>query len=335
MTLASCGVRKIDAINSDFPPNNTEESQNPEEDVISELNPTEETSPSNHNTDEYVNPTSTEDENADVTNPESETDLVPEQGNENFSYPEHETVIPESAPKPTTTFDPAVDVSEESVETLIVNYFENPEDELSQDMLYYKLRAMYLSAEWNGVAFNVNEHVISISSKGYIVVDNLFIGNHDEILDLPNQSRYYNGIGIIDDCNIQYVPGKGSYILIDDMYMLYLRGERVSLDGGPLNWKELDGVDVDYGHAILHYVDSYDVMFLTTPMKVDDDGSYISSEEPYLYIFPDYNVSEIKLVAQIKGFMYSGSDIIYVDLDGATWLYRETSDGNYYFELIS
>ena len=325
MTVTSCGSRKIEPVNFDSFPNTTEENQNLESNKTPESNPTQKTETSNHNTHKDVY----------LICPKNESDTIPKQETENFSHPDHETVIPESVPKPNANFEPTFDVSAESIETLIVNYFETPEDELSQDMLYYKLKEMYLSAEWDGISFNVNEHVISISSKGYIVVDNFFIGNHAEPLDLPKQSRYYNGVGIIDDCNIQYVPGKGSYILIDDMYMLYLRGEKIPLDGEPLNWKELDGVDVDYGHAILHYVDSYDIMFLTTPMKPSSDGTYSISEAPYLYIFPDYNVSKINLIAQVEGFIYDGSDIFYTDLDGALWKYRETVDGYYYFEFAS
>ncbi len=331
MTLASCGARKIVPVNTDSLPNNTEENpyeenQYLEKDVTSEFIPTQETVPSNNITDEKVT----------LTSPKNESDTIPNQEkSENFSHPDHETVIPEAAPIPASNFEPTVDVSKESLDTLVANCFENPEDDLSQDLLYYKLKEMYLNAKWDGIPFDIAGHTISISSKGYINLDGSIIGKNAEPLDLPNQSRYYNGVGIIDDCNIMYVPGKGSYILIDDMYMLYLRGEKIPLDGDFLNWKELDGVDVNYGHAMLLYAASYDKMFLMTPMKVDPDGTYVNSEAPYLYIFPDYNVAEIKLIAQIEGFIYNDSDIFYTDLNGALWEYKETTDGSYYFEQVS
>ena len=245
----------------------------------------------------------------------------------------HENTIPQSEKEKNSDDETSIDVSEESLEALSANYFNLPEDILSGQKLYQKLKEMYLSSEWNGLAFEIDEHVFSISSKGYILADNMLIGNNAEPLDLPNQSRYDNGVGLIDDCNIQYVPGKGSYILIDESYMLYLRGEKIQLEGEPLNWKEGEGVDVNYGHAILHYAEGCDKMFLTTPIAEDSSVNYM-----YLYIFPDYNVSKIEFVAKINGtFLYNNEEntVYYQDTDDVWWMYCEKEDGSYYFEKIS
>ena len=249
------------------------------------------------------------------------------------SISEHETTIPEPEIKENSNSEIIIDVSDENLKDLVSSYFESPEETIYAQKLYQKLKQMYLNCEWNGEPFNINEHVFSISSKGYICVDGLIFENHAEPLDLPNQSRYYNNVGLIDDCNIQYVAGKGSYILIDDIYMLYLRGERIPLEGEPLNWKEGEGVDVNYGHAILHYDRGCDKMFLTTPIVDDSSVNYV-----YLYIFPDYNVSKIEFVAKINGtFLYNNEEntVYYQDTDDAWWMYCEKEDGSYYFEKIS
>ena len=251
---------------------------------------------------------------------------------------EHETQVPQYEILNPLDDETEIDVSSETLEGIASDFFSAPDNALLQEKLYQKLKQMYLSSEWDGIPFTVGEHTFSISTKGYILADNILIGDNAEPLDLPNQSKYNNGIAVIDDCNIQYIPGKGSYILIDENYMLYLRGERIPIEGSPLNWKELDGVDVDYGHARLHYVGFYDKMFLTTPMKGNSaDSSEDSSEDyvhPYLYIFPDYNVSKIDLVAQIKAFMYNNEEVLYEDLDGNLWKYYQNNDGSYYFEMI-
>lgn len=243
---------------------------------------------------------------------------------------EHETIIPEPPSEANASTEPEIDVSSESIEDLSANYFATPDDTLSQIKLYTKLKQMYLSAEWDGFPFTIGEHTFSISFKGYINVDGSLIGGIAEPLDLPNESRYYNGLGLIDDCNIYYIPGKGSYILIDDNYMLYLRGENIPLEGGPLNWKELDGVDVNYGHALLYYVSSIDKLFLVTPM-LDNNETHI---RPYLFIFPDYNVSKIELIGQFKSLIMAEEGFRYEDEYGNWWQYFETDDGNYYFESL-
>lgn len=248
-----------------------------------------------------------------------------------LSASEHETSIPQSALEEQQ--EEPIDVSNDKLEILMAIYFSLPQSTLCGGRLYQKIKQMYLSGEWDGLPFNVGEHIISMSSKGYIQVDNTFIDGKAEPLDLPNQSRYKNGVGIIDDCNIQYIPGQGSYILIDDTYMRYLRGQNIPLEGEPLNWKEQEGVDVNYGHAILCYAKTCDKMFLLTPSLDDPSVNYT-----YLYIFPDYNVSEIEFVAKFNGtFLYNTKEntVYYQDMDNEWWMYCENKDGSYYFEMIS
>ncbi len=216
------------------------------------------------------------------------------------------------------------------------NSYQNKDNSASYDSevnLADKIIKLYLKGDWDGFPTKIDEHEISISRCGELLIDGYLSSpsrwHCQHPIDLPDSFNE----GSIDSCNTIFIPGQGTYVLIDETYIKYLRGKKIS--EGSLKWKNGEGIDKDYGHAILHYVEYCDKMFLTTPMLRADDGSDVPSFDPigptYLYIFPDYNVAEIEFVGRATDIYYDEYEFKYIDENGFCWKYYE-EDGKYFFE---
>lgn len=189
------------------------------------------------------------------------------------------------------------------------------------------LISLYLSETWDGFPTTIDGHDVSLSSYGELLVDGHLTSpskfHSQHCLDFPDAKTDRMG----DSCNMQHINGKGTYLLVDETYTKFLRGKEIKLPGGTLNWKSGEGIDTSYGHAILHYVEEYDKMFLTTPMLPYDDGSGIPTLQPigptYLYIFPDYDIAEIEFIGRAKELIYDEFSFRYIDENDICWTYYE------------
>lgn len=178
----------------------------------------------------------------------------------------------------------------------------------------------YLNGEWDGLPTEIDGHTISLSEQGCLLIDGGYLSETSNYhLDIP-VSMYSE----VDSCNTIYIPGKGTYLLMDTTYVKYLRGKEILLPGSFINWKEGEGIDVDYGHAILHYNETYDKLFLTTPMLdiYDDESETFESDPSYLYVFPDYNIAEIQFIGRCKSICNETS-FSYVDENNVEWIYNK------------
>lgn len=211
------------------------------------------------------------------------------------------------------------------------------EPEIQDDEVLFadKVIDLYLNGKWDGFPTEIDGHEVSISYRGELLVDGFLTSNSkfdcwsQHPLDLPDS--FDDGL-LLDNCNTIFIPGKGTYILIDETYIKYLRGEKIDLPGNPLNWKAGKGIDTDHGHAILRYCERYDKLFLITPMLQLDDGSDEPVGPCYLYIFPDYDVSEIEFIGRAQQiFCNNEVGFAYVDENGFYWEYCE-EDGRYFFK---
>lgn len=189
---------------------------------------------------------------------------------------------------------------------------------------YDKINEFYLSGEWDGSLSALDGHSISISQHGEILADGFLLGSQ-KCVDLPDPFTK----GTIDSCNLCFVPGQGSYVVIDETYIKYLRGEEIQLPGEPLKWKSGDGIDTQFGHPIIGYDSKSNTMFLWTPMIIDYFGDVLC-KPTYLYVFPDLNTSKIEFVGRAEDLTFDDG-FKYIDEDNKVWRYSKGDDGQYNF----
>lgn len=201
------------------------------------------------------------------------------------------------------------------------------------EYFYYDIaEELYLRGVWDGNPTTLGSHVISISDwGGELLVDDYIVGNLQECIDLPLEFDF--------DINLNYFYhfGEGAYMLSNQSLIRYFRREAISVPGGPLDFSKLD---LDNGRALyfctLLYSEVWDKLFLvvhTCPNEYAGTESETAfwdiEDEPkkFLYIFPDYNVSKVKFVSEIKNFGHwgSGDDAVYfIDTNDVCWRYGES-----------
>ena len=170
---------------------------------------------------------------------------------------------------------------------------------------------MYFNGAWDGEPMVFDRHYISISESGYICADMHRLISQKTV-DLPLDFDTARS----DDCNTEYIPGKGTYFVDDETYIYCYKGMEAKL--GKLNWKDGTGIDVEYHHPFIHYDEVTSKMFLWTPMIYSYNVVY---DYTYLYIFPDYDKAKIEFVAQVKDFDFNENDFEYIDMDNNVWRY--------------
>lgn len=173
------------------------------------------------------------------------------------------------------------------------------------------IQFMYFNGAWDGEPMVFDRHYISISESGYICADMHRLISQKTV-DLPLDFDTARS----DDCNTEYIPGKGTYFVDDETYIYCYKGMEAKL--GKLNWKDGTGIDVEYHHPFIHYDDVTSKMFLWTPMIYSYNVVY---DYTYLYIFPDYDKAKIEFVAQVKDFDFNENGFEYIDMDNNVWRY--------------
>ena len=182
-----------------------------------------------------------------------------------------------------------------------------------------EVRELYMSGKWDGKSMEYKEHTVSLSSSGELLVDGYLTSCFSqETLDFP-ENFHIEGLNIH---GILYIPTQGTYFIANGILTKYLRGEEVKLEGTKLKWKGFDVGSVDmvncstdkyvnyvFNVAELAYDVEQDTLYLVTYSLKNDTG--------YLYVFPDYNVSEIKFLGEIShssmirdGFAFATSELI-------------------------
>lgn len=95
--------------------------------------------------------------------------------------------------------------------------------------------AAYMSGEWDGMEMQIDgEHTIKLAEGGgYILLDG-YCSIGQKNLDIPEYAY-----DLLDN-NIrsyEYVPGQGTYTIIDNKLVKFVRGEQITLSGEELSWK--------------------------------------------------------------------------------------------------
>lgn len=115
--------------------------------------------------------------------------------------------------------------------------------------------------------------------------------------------------------NCVYIPGEGTYLIQNKKLVKYLKGESISLPGGSLNWKT-----DDFNQPVLHYFESSNQLFMITTTQDE-----FPNTKKWLYVFEDYNKSEVKFLGECKVFAGTQSEItdfVYQDENGVSWRYN-------------
>lgn len=162
----------------------------------------------------------------------------------------------------------------------------------------------YMSGEWDGTEKELsNGHTIKLyENRGYLLLDGHIEAGQTN-LDLP---QYAYDLIYDNSCNYAYVPGEGTYTIIDSKLVKFLRGERIDLPGYVLSWKGFKsrddiikeiGVDgtILYELPTLFYNEIDGKLYLTTGDKTCDLDNSIN----YLYVFDDCNRSEMKYIGKV------------------------------------
>ena len=176
-------------------------------------------------------------------------------------------------------------------------------------ILYDEIVDFYMSGEWDGKETDFKDHVISLAEgKGYLRCDGYLLCGQKN-LDLPEQ--YWDIEGTESDYT--YIPGEGTYVIIDHRLVKYVRGNEVSLPGDELSWKgTYYGEDVRLVYS--HYGRRLYVLTCNPEYErtIDDELAFnMYNDELLVYVFPDYNKSEMKYLGIITyGDLYEGADVV-------------------------
>ena len=252
------------------------------------------------------------------------------------------------------------DQSEYSLEVLEEDILDSTESSLSAETLqedvdtwdleeeirlYNEAKDLYLSGKWDGTPITMEGQTVSLSRyDGSILVNDYLVSNYQRSLDLPDP---FNDLLT---SNLEYILYEGMYAIKDNTLIKYVRGESISL-GDPIDWIGLDPQNPEeYDCSIEgsgYYIEDYIIHF---PDSKSRDSMYLIDYQPYLYyvekadtlllvttdpisglkhlyLFPDYNISEIEYLGPILDFCVFGNqsecDFYYLDVDENEWIYSE------------
>lgn len=196
--------------------------------------------------------------------------------------------------------------------------------------LYYDIaEELYRRGDWDGTPMELGSHTISLSEySGCLLVDDYIVSNLQECLDLPEE------FDIDIDSYYAYIPGKGAYVLSNGSLIKFVNREATTIPGGPIHLKGINLNERSPYRLHLSYNPVYDKLLLfveTYPNAYyKQDGKYYETDwenidimdipnEPreFLYIFPDYNVSKVKLVSEITDSYWTMDDEVRIkDVNG-------------------
>lgn len=262
----------------------------------------------------------------------------------NATSPTESTAIPsaEEDSKPTVSFPPSANELDKDT-TPLMEEEEKPTDPSYEEILYDKAKEMYLSGEWDGTPFVLEGHAISLSEN----TGDLLVDSHQVTGCLMPIDFIENPLYEMFNSNYEYIPGHGVYVIKDKTLIKYVRGEMITLEGGPIDWEGLDPKNpyetgyriqnvtrlysicetdeenwyyLPFADPYLYYVPEADQLLFVT----SDPAKGIS----YLYLFPDYDVSEVKLLTTLSDYAVVSttgipSTFYYTDTNGVSWKYGE------------
>jgi len=205
--------------------------------------------------------------------------------------------------------------------------------ELEQNAQQYSALAdkaieLYLNGDWNGLPTEIDGHSVVLSNKGRLYVD----GNSSTAsvctgishsIDLPEAMSDFIGQ--------QFILGDGTYRIERNTLAKYSHGRKIPLSGGKLIWEGMDLENYRPYDTELYYDEVYDKLFLIASSIPYN----LSSKELkngvgiYLYVVPDRNVSEIKLISEITNFDFDEAGLFYSDTSGIIWRYYEKEEQYY------
>lgn len=213
----------------------------------------------------------------------------------------------------------------------------NLDEEVDEKIIYHLAKELYLSGAWDGTPAILCSHKVSFGSRtGHLLVDDYLVSDFQEVIDLPDPFD-----DTFDSRHNPYIPNQGVYAIKDSTLVKYVRGKMISL-GNPLTWKGLNVQNPsEYGCTIvddticfpdstreylyeykpyLYYVEDANKLLMVTIDPI--------SKLMYLYVFPDYNVSEIQYLETICDFAIFGSSSLgfhfyYLDRNGMQWIYTK------------
>lgn len=161
----------------------------------------------------------------------------------------------------------------------------------------------YMSGEWDGTEMVVNEgHTIKLlEGAGYVLIDGDIVAGQVKKLDMPESA--YELFGDNPDL-YTYVPGQGTYAIIDKKLVKFLRGEQITLPGERLSWKGIQGLE-DYCSKI-EEGDGDRTEYVLPKLihnKIDGKLYLITScslynDENYVYVFDDCNISKMRYIGK-------------------------------------
>ena len=169
-------------------------------------------------------------------------------------------------------------------------------------IVYDAAEEAYMSGEWDGLEMVLDGHTVKLKEgDGYILVDG-YIAAGQCNLDLPEEYEY--DLYTPSSINFQYVPGQGTYAIMDKKLVKFLRGEQIILSGGELSWEGVQCLE----HNILN--DKWNSLYYNLPRlrynKISGKLYLISSDETnfldgedYVYVFNDCNISEIEYLGKV------------------------------------
>lgn len=153
----------------------------------------------------------------------------------------------------------------------------------NEGILYDKAKTAYLTKQWDGTLAMLDSHYIELSREGYVLIDG-YLGGGQENLDLP-ESAYEL---LVDEIpNYKYVPGQGTYAIIDKKLVKFLREEQITLPGEELSWKGFQ--------AVLIYNEIDGKLYLISRVEMCP----LDNSENYVYVFDDCNISKMTYLGKV------------------------------------
>lgn len=176
----------------------------------------------------------------------------------------------------------------------------------------------YMSAKWDGKKKKIE--------KGYTIEldagsgELLLNGDTSDIyknLDIPKKA-YELLENNSNPSDFEYVPGKGTYAIIDNKLVKFLRGKKVTLPGKELSWKGFKNrKDMEhklYDVNVRALFDLPDLTYDTKDRKLylltgDKKHGSLLDRTNYVYVFNDIDKSEIEYVGIADYEKYAYKDV--------------------------
>ncbi len=184
--------------------------------------------------------------------------------------------------------------------TVVINGIDTGE-RTDAKILYDVAVELYLNGEWDGMPKTFVHNVVELAPKGgYVLCDNKILCGQKN-LDLPNG---YSVEG--NNSNYTYVPGEGTYIIVNHKLVKYVRGNEISIPGEELSWK---GSYYGNDDARLVYSVYGKTLYLLTYNPEYEPKDIMDNGELLVYVFPDMNKSEMQYLGIVKyDDLYDGAE---------------------------